>query len=337
MTDADLRAPFPWFGGKSRAVKLVWPRLGEVTNYVEPFFGSGAMLLGSPRIHRMETVNDRDGFVANFWRALAADPEAVAHWADQPVVENDLHARHSWLVSQVGELVPRLEGDPDYYDAKIAGWWVWGLCCWISGGWCAGKGPWRVVDGQLVKGTTGQGVRRKIPHLGDTGRGVNRQMPHLGCGEGVNRISLDGGLVNYLCGLANRIRRVRVCCGDWRRVLGPAPTTCLGLTAVFLDPPYSRSERDANIYRVEADIATDVRTWAAEHGQDPQLRIALCGYDTEHADLESIGWEVVRWSAHGGYCGPAGNGRASTNRHRERIWFSPSCIQPKPERQLELW
>ena len=320
----DLRAPFPWFGGKSRAVKLVWPRLGEVDNYVEPFFGSGAMLLGSPRTHQMETVNDRDGFIANFWRALAANPEAVAHWADQPVSENDLHSRHSWLVSQVEGLVPQLEGDPDYYDAKIAGWWVWGISCWIGGGWCAGKGPWRVVNRRLIKGDAGQGVNRQLPHLG-------------GAGRGVIRIGQDGGLVGYLRRLADRLRWVRVCCGDWRRVLGPTPTTRLGLTAVFLDPPYSRNERDANIYRVEADIAADVRTWAAEHGQDPLLRIALCGYDTEHVELESIGWEVVRWSARGGYLGPAGDGRASTNRHRERIWFSPGCIRPESERQLELW
>jgi len=308
------------------------------------------MLLGSPRAHRTETVNDRDGFIANFWRALAADPEAVAHWADQPVIENDLHARHSWLVLQVADLVPQLEGDPDYYDAKIAGWWVWGISCWIGGGWCIGKGPWHVVGGKLVRGdagqegverrrphlSRGQGVARQMPHLGG-GRGVNRTMPHLGRGEGVNRTGHDGGLVKYLHGLADRLRRVRVCCGDWRRVLGPAPTTCLGLTAVFLDPPYSRNERDANIYRVEADIAAEVRTWAAEHGQDPLLRVALCGYDTEHTALESIGWEVVGWSAHGGYCGLAGNGRASTNRHRERIWFSPGCIRPELERQIELW
>ena len=29
-----LRAPFPWFGGKSRAAELIWSRLGEVSNYV---------------------------------------------------------------------------------------------------------------------------------------------------------------------------------------------------------------------------------------------------------------------------------------------------------------
>ncbi len=72
-----IKAPFPWFGGKSRAAPLIWSRLGEVDNYVEPFAGSLAVLLGSPRIARTETVNDKDGFIANFWRAVAADPNAV--------------------------------------------------------------------------------------------------------------------------------------------------------------------------------------------------------------------------------------------------------------------
>lgn len=41
-----LRAPFPWFGGKSRAAPLIWEALGDVRNYVEPFAGSLAVLLG---------------------------------------------------------------------------------------------------------------------------------------------------------------------------------------------------------------------------------------------------------------------------------------------------
>lgn len=65
-----LQAPFPWFGGKRKVAGLVWRRFGDVTNYVEPFFGSGAVLLGRPAEHRrqVETVNDLDGYVANFWR-----------------------------------------------------------------------------------------------------------------------------------------------------------------------------------------------------------------------------------------------------------------------------
>ena len=34
---ADLRAPFPWFGGKSKVSDIVWDRFGSVPNYVEPF------------------------------------------------------------------------------------------------------------------------------------------------------------------------------------------------------------------------------------------------------------------------------------------------------------
>ncbi len=32
-----LAAPFPYFGGKSRACETVWDAFGTVDNYVEPF------------------------------------------------------------------------------------------------------------------------------------------------------------------------------------------------------------------------------------------------------------------------------------------------------------
>lgn len=97
-----LKAPFPWFGGKSRAAHLVWPRFGDVPNYVEPFAGSLAVMLRRPTPARIETVNDLDCFVANFWRAVRLAPEETAEWADWPVNEADLHARHRWLVNRGG-------------------------------------------------------------------------------------------------------------------------------------------------------------------------------------------------------------------------------------------
>jgi len=69
-----------------------------------------------------ETINDLDGYVTNFWRSVQLSPETVAEWADNPVNENDLHARHVWLLQQRDTLRPRLEGDPDWHDPKIAGW-----------------------------------------------------------------------------------------------------------------------------------------------------------------------------------------------------------------------
>ena len=69
----DMRAPFVWFGGKSRVAHLIWDAIGDVEHYIEPFFGSGAVLLARPHPARCETVNDADGLLANFWRAVSAE------------------------------------------------------------------------------------------------------------------------------------------------------------------------------------------------------------------------------------------------------------------------
>ena len=34
-----LRSPYPYFGGKSRVASLIWSRLGDPGNFIEPFFG----------------------------------------------------------------------------------------------------------------------------------------------------------------------------------------------------------------------------------------------------------------------------------------------------------
>ena len=101
MTMSDLRSPFPWFGGKRPVADVVWQRFGDVRNYVEPFFGSGAVLLCRPDPRGTETVNDKDGFLSNFWRALQADPDGVARHANRMVNEIDLAAWRDWLYSDM--------------------------------------------------------------------------------------------------------------------------------------------------------------------------------------------------------------------------------------------
>ena len=65
-----------------------------------PFAGSLSMLVGSPYIPKIETTNDLDGFISNFWRAVKADADKVKEYADFPVIESDLHARHRWFLSK---------------------------------------------------------------------------------------------------------------------------------------------------------------------------------------------------------------------------------------------
>jgi hypothetical protein len=439
---------------------LVWARLGDVPNYIEPFAGSAAVLLRrplEPGETRIETINDADCYVANFWRATASDDgqaaladHMVAYYADWPVSEVDLHARHRWLVlsEEAAEFRRRMRAEPDFYDVRIAGWWCWGLCCWIRGGWCTAFGE--TVDGDRKETQPSghvRGVNRKahewlqMPHLADwnaqnklnpaqweqrprlEGQGIHqasgpkRQLPDISgesgaSGRGVNasgalsqkrprvpwsaggympgvvngsagkvtpqrRVKLSGEfssgagvhsndrlgtcalrrewLLDWFGRLRDRTRTMRVCCGDWLRVCGSrSVTTRLGTTGVFFDPPYAlnvarmlawvrhlrgegpepekrtgKRSRDDLLYASDSGADVDhlvarVHVYCAQRGGDPEMRIALCGYEGEHEALELLGWKVSAWRAHGGYGNRAVGG--NVNADRERIWFSPHCL-----------
>jgi hypothetical protein len=103
----------------------------------------------------------------------------------------------------------------------------------------------------------------------------------------------------------------------WRsRVLTPSVTTKHGPTAVFLDPPYEGFE---GAYAVQTVDHAELQSWCVEHGEDRLFRIALCGYE---GDL--YGWECVNWTANRGL-----SGSGNKNRFRERVWFSPHCLNPQ--------
>ena len=326
-----LVAPFPYFGGKSAAAWAVWDALGrDIGHFIEPFAGSLAVLLSEPaRPDRLETVNDCDGYVVNAWRAMRADPEAVAAWADHPVFECDLHARHLWLVNEGRPDVARLMTDPDYCDLKAAGWWIWGLCCWIGGGWCDGRGPWTVDRLLGTDGNAGPGVSRKRPHLSNAGKGVHRKLPHLrSTGQGVHG-SRRARIVDWFTDLADRLARVRICCGDWSRIVTPAVLFAASQSdatrvGIFLDPPYRLDNGRDRLYTHETDVAAEVAAWAFTHGDDPRLRIVLAGWDGDVVLPD--GWRALTWTK------PGGNGYANQSGRqtqvRERLWLSPGCQKP---------
>lgn len=339
----SLRAPFPYPGGKRRAAELVWRALGDCRVYVEPFFGSGAVLLSRPSDPGLETVNDLDGLLVHFWRALRDAPAEVARHADYPVSEIDLHARHKVLVRRAREVREHLEADPRWYDAELAGWWVWGLSQWIGGGWCAQRPSEQArrpaishanhgvhQKRPMVSGdNAGRGVLRppeRRPNVTTAGMGVQRQMPaaHGLGGAGVVGQGLEcGSLVPWFEALAERLRRVRIVCGDFERVLTRSTLYVEGrqVAGVFLDPPYAHDTRAPGLYAHDgADVGARAREWAIEHGDDRTLRIVLAGLEGEHEMPR--GWRCVAWT------GPPGLGRVSGNRHRERLWLSPHCARP---------
>lgn len=160
---AGVKSPYPYFGGKSKVAAEVWSRFGNVRTYVEPFFGSGAMLLARPTpFIGLETVNDKDHFIANFWRALKADPEGLAEACEWPINETDLHARHLWLVSEGAERIKKCYDDSEHFDLKVAAWWVWGISQWIATGWCVSPDQRRPA---LQGSGGGRHIWESRPHL----------------------------------------------------------------------------------------------------------------------------------------------------------------------------
>lgn len=117
----------------------------------------------------------------------------------------------------------------------------------------------------------------------------------------------------------------------------PAVTVQNGLTGVLLDPPYATDTREDNIYaRDSGSISGDVRAWCLENGDNPMLRIALCGYQNEHDELVERGWSPHYWKAQGGY-GNQSDGRGRENAQREVIWFSPHCLNEPRAVQPDLF
>jgi DNA adenine methylase len=176
-------------------------------------------------------------------------------------------------------------GDPTYHDPRIAGWWIWGISCWIGGGWCDGTGPW-VTDAegritQREKTTREPGVSRKLPHRSDDGKGVHSQTTREP-GVGDYHPMTMPEVRRWFGFLSARLRHVRILNGDWTRGVtsGALKTlsvrsqsrpgrTTNGHCGVFLDPPYSaEAGRDGSLYAVEdLSVAHDVREriWFSPH------------------------------------------------------------------------
>jgi len=71
-----VKPPFTYFGGKTAIAERIAALLPPHEHYVEPFAGSLAVLLAKRPV-KLETVNDLDRDLVNFWRVLREDRQRL--------------------------------------------------------------------------------------------------------------------------------------------------------------------------------------------------------------------------------------------------------------------
>lgn len=358
-------SPFPYFGGKGRAAKQVWERLGPVYTYIEPFAGTLAVLRRCPYGPRpREIANDKDGLLTNAWRSIMYEPEATAYHADWPTNHIDLIARKSQLLRACRTLERELKNDPHFCVPEYGGWWLWAISNSIdmsvapankevaqalergefagerlasqSRPYTAGRNPLGVSVQRLaqVSKTAPRITSERRPDIKDCkgGRGVTAQRMS---GNAQKRESLH----LWFNSLSERLQCVYFLAGDWLQavasntVMGITPSDPDRITGIFFDPPYAEGvDARKELYKEEGfDIAGAVQEWAIANGDNPQLRICIAGYEGDYADYPA-GWTSAYWKRGAGM----ETSGESTLHHRrqEALWFSPHCLTE--EKQLSL-
>lgn len=222
------------------------------------------------------------------------------------------------------KLVSALIEDPEWYDAKMAGYWIWGVSCWIGSGFISGK----KCNKPQIYGPRGVHKLGKRPQISSS-MGIHK------LGERPDNTDIyekpyNENIYEWFKELSNRLRYVQVVYGDWKKACGDWSDKIESSVGVFLDPPYSeKMGRNTVYYKDNLTIAYDVRRWCIEKGQKEIYRIVLAGYQDEHKELLDYGWTTYEWTRNIGY---SSTSKKAVNKERfqEALFLSPHCLKPEP-------
>ena len=235
------------------------------------------------------------------------DPDAVAKVCDWPVNHCDLSARKKKLVKSENYLVENLIKDDKWFDAELAGYWICAASCWIG------------------SGLTSIG---QIPNISKNGTSIHSiaQASDDQASSDV-RDPYKTSIYEWFRELSERLRYVRIVCGDWSRVCGGNWQGDLGVCGMYFDPPYGDTDRCNTVYRHDSNTESKlVEDFVLARGEDARYRIVVSGYDSEYQKLVDAGWRTETFSANGGYGNSGGSeSRGAKNRHREVLFYSPHC------------
>lgn len=92
-----MRTPLTYYGGKQALARQIVPLMPAHRVYLEPFAGGAAVLFAKPRAER-ETLNDLDGQIMRFWRAVRDRPDDLA-----AAIAATPYGREEWRISRDGD------------------------------------------------------------------------------------------------------------------------------------------------------------------------------------------------------------------------------------------
>lgn len=268
-----MKPPFTYFGGKTAIASKIAGLLPAHEHYVEPFAGSLAVLLAKPpSASAMETVNDIDGDMMNFWRVLRDRPaELIRLCASTP------HARamhEEALTPPPG--CPGGTGWPGPAESDVErAWRLW------------------VV---LTQGRSGKMAQRTGWRYYQDPRGSSSSMPDY-----------LAAYVARLAPAAARLAEVSLECSPALTVIGRYGQHPSNL--IYADPPYLGSLRKKTRGRSRGPSYVHELRTDAEHAELLESLLAckaavvLSGYASPLYDRALDGWdraEIATQTGNGG-------------------------------------
>lgn len=238
-----IKAPFFYFGGKSMIAELVWRLLGkDIKRYFEPFAGSLAVLLSREREANIiydEIVNDLDCLLVNVWRALKYAPHEVALLCCDPSSQLLYWQRVCYIVKHKDFLLRKMIKDDEYYDIKLAAYWIYCKSSEIGG---VDIDKTNIND---IYNSVGKGITKgRIQLL--RGSGIHSKCARLYNPYSVTRCKLER-LSLWFSQIQSILENVKITCLDWKRLFNEGSRwqdDCGSINiGIFFDPPYGDLER----------------------------------------------------------------------------------------------
>lgn len=283
-----LRLPFTYFGGKAAISDVIWKHLGDPKCYIEPFLGSGAVLLNRPSFkgNRTEIVNDNWGLLVNFWRAMKYEPQEVYDGMEFPAAHDELMARAYFCFTEGKTRIASILGDPGGYDILTAKYWGYIMRHGAARVITSENGAWKWEEGAWTPSGSDIGTDKiAILHAYmEGGRVVNPPYPQY---DEIHKrlkdvIIYNRDAVDVLAGMEGVMTR--------------------GTTGIFLDPPYRDLDHtwDGGVYHdnATAEVIPRMLDWVLKNEQNPNVRIVIAGFKGDYPELAH--WNHVMWDKHPG-------------------------------------